>query len=140
MIHSLVKERIKYSQLDRFYGMIEFGIKREDTNMMKGGMGNLMKQAQKMQEQMQKMQEQLAEAETTGESGAGLVKVVMNGRHDVKRVELDDSVMEEDKEMLEDLLAAAVNDAVRKIEATSKDQMQKMTSGMGLPPGMKLPF
>jgi len=108
--------------------------------MMKGGMGNLMKQAQKMQEQLQEAQAKLAEAEVTGESGAGLVKVTMNGRHDVKRVELDDSVMEEDKEMLEDLLAAAVNDAVRKIESNSQEQMSKMTSGMGLPPGMKLPF
>ncbi|MAD43941.1 MAG: YbaB/EbfC family nucleoid-associated protein [Oceanospirillaceae bacterium] len=108
--------------------------------MMKGGMGNLMKQAQKMQEQLQKAQEQLAEAEVTGESGAGLVKITMNGRHDVKRVDLDDSIMEEDKEMLEDLLAAAVNDAVRKIEERNKDEMGKMTSGMGLPPGMKLPF
>ena len=108
--------------------------------MMKGGMGNLMKQAQKMQEQLQKAQEQLAEAEVTGESGAGLVKITMNGRHDVKRVDLDDSIMEEDKEMLEDLLAAAVNDVVRKIEERNKDEMGKMTSGMGLPPGMKLPF
>ncbi|KZZ41892.1 MAG: YbaB/EbfC family nucleoid-associated protein [Saccharospirillaceae bacterium] len=108
--------------------------------MIKGGMGNLMKQAQKMQEQMQEAQAKLAEAEVTGESGAGLVKVTMNGRHDVKRVELDDSVMEEDKEMLEDLLAAAVNDAVRKIEANSQEQMSKMTAGMGLPPGMKMPF
>jgi len=108
--------------------------------MMKGGMGNLMKQAQKMQEQLQKAQAQLAEAEVTGESGAGLVKVTMNGRHDVKRVELDDSIMEEDKEMLEDLLAAAVNDAVRKIEQRNQDEMGKLTSGMGLPPGMKLPF
>ncbi|MFC3679839.1 YbaB/EbfC family nucleoid-associated protein [Bacterioplanoides pacificum] len=108
--------------------------------MMKGGMGNLMKQAQKMQEQLQQAQEKLADAEVTGESGAGLVKVTMNGRHDVKRVELDDSLMEEDKEMLEDLLAAAVNDAVRKIESNNQEQMSKMTSGMGLPPGMKLPF
>ena len=108
--------------------------------MIKGGMGNLMKQAQKMQEQMQEAQAKLAEAEGTGESGAGLVKVTMNGRHDVKRVELDDSVMEEDKEMLEDVLAAAVNDAVRKIEANSQEQMSKMTAGMGLPPGMKMPF
>lgn len=107
---------------------------------MKGGMGNLMKQAQKMQEQLQKAQAELAEKEVTGESGAGLVKVTMNGRHDVKRVELDDSIMEEDKEMLEDLLAAAVNDAVRKIEARNQDEMGKLTSGMGLPPGMKLPF
>jgi len=108
--------------------------------MMKGGMGNLMKQAQKMQEQLQKAQAKLADAEVTGESGAGLVKVTMNGRHDVKRVELDDSIMEEDKEMLEDLLAAAVNDAVRKIEQQNQEQMGKLTAGMGLPAGMKLPF
>ena len=108
--------------------------------MMKGGMGNLMKQAQQMQEKMQKAQEELANAEIQGESGAGLVKVTMTGRHDVKRVELDDSVMGEDKELLEDLLAAAVNDAVRKIEEKNQTQMSSMTSGMGLPPGMKLPF
>jgi len=108
--------------------------------MIKGGMGNLMKQAQKMQEQMQKAQEELAQAETTGESGAGLVKVVMTGRHDVKSVAIDDSLMEEDKDMLEDLLAAAVNDAVRKIEQANKEHMSKMTSGMGLPPGFKMPF
>ena len=82
----------------------------------------------------------MAEAEVTGESGAGLVKVTMNGRHDVKRVELDDSIMSEDKELLEDLLAAAVNAAVRKIEQNNQEQMSKMTAGMGLPPGMKLPF
>ena len=108
--------------------------------MIKGGMGNLMKQAQKMQEQMQKAQEALADAEVSGESGAGLVKVVMNGRHDVKKVDIDDSVMTEEKELLEDLLAAAVNDAVRKIEQNNQEQMSKMTAGMGLPPGMKLPF
>ena len=108
--------------------------------MLKGGMGNLMKQAQKMQEQLQKAQAELAEAEVQGEAGAGLVKVVMNGRHDVKRVMIDDSVMSEDKEMLEDLLAAAVNDAVRKIEQNNQDQMGKLTAGMGLPAGMKLPF
>ncbi|MFP8965379.1 YbaB/EbfC family nucleoid-associated protein [Pokkaliibacter sp. CJK22405] len=108
--------------------------------MLKGGMGNLMKQAQKMQEQMQKMQEELANAETTGESGAGLVSVIMTGRHDVKRVSIDDSLMSEDKEMLEDLLAAAVNDAVRKIEAVNKEKMASATSGMGLPPGFKMPF
>jgi len=108
--------------------------------MMKGGMGNLMKQAQKMQEQLQQAQAKLADAEVTGESGAGLVKVTMNGRHDVKRVELDDSIMEEDKEMLEDLLAAAVNDAVRKVEQQNQEQMGKLTAGMGLPAGMKLPF
>lgn len=108
--------------------------------MLKGGMGNLMKQAQKMQEQLQRAQAQLAEAEVTGESGAGLVKVTMNGRHDVKRVELDDSIMSEDKEMLEDLLAAAVNDAVRKIEQRNQEEMSKLTAGMGLPPGVKMPF
>ncbi|MBL4797457.1 YbaB/EbfC family nucleoid-associated protein [Oleispira antarctica] len=108
--------------------------------MMKGGMGNLMKQAQQMQEKMQKAQEELANSEVTGESGAGLVKITMTGRHDIKRVELDDSVMSEDKELLEDLLAAAVNDAVRKIEEQNKSQMSSMTAGMGLPPGMKLPF
>ncbi len=108
--------------------------------MMKGGMGNLMKQAQKMQEDMQKMQEQIAKAEVTGESGAGLVKITMNGRHDVRKVELDDSLMEEDKELLEDLLAAAVNDAVRKIEQNTQEKMSSVTAGMQLPPGMKLPF
>jgi DNA-binding YbaB/EbfC family protein len=108
--------------------------------MFKGGMGNLMKQAQKMQDDMQKIQEELANAEVTGESGAGLVKVVMTGRHDVKRVDIDSSLMEEDKEMLEDLLAAAVNDAVRKVEENSKDKMSGLTSGMGLPPGFKMPF
>jgi DNA-binding YbaB/EbfC family protein len=108
--------------------------------MDKGGMGNLMKQAQQMQEKMQKAQEELANSEVTGESGAGLVKITMTGRHDVKRVELDDSMMSEDKELLEDLLAAAVNDAVRKIEEKNQSQMSSMTAGMGLPPGMKLPF
>ncbi|WP_428241642.1 YbaB/EbfC family nucleoid-associated protein [Gynuella sp.] len=108
--------------------------------MFKGNMGNLMKQAQKMQEQMQKAQEELANAEVTGEAGAGLVKVVMTGRHDVKKVELDQSLMSEDKELIEDLLAAAVNDAVRKIEENSRDQMSSMTEGMQLPPGMKFPF
>lgn len=107
---------------------------------MKGGMGNLMKQAQKMQEDMQRMQEEVANAQVTGESGAGLVKVVMNGRHDVKQVTLDDSVMQEDKELLEDLLAAAVNDAVRKVEAYSQEKMSSVTSGMQLPPGFKMPF
>jgi DNA-binding YbaB/EbfC family protein len=108
--------------------------------MDKGGMGNLMKQAQQMQEKMQKAQEELANSEVMGESGAGLVKITMTGRHDVKRVELDDSMMSEDKELLEDLLAAAVNDAVRKIEEKNQSQMSSMTAGMGLPPGMKLPF
>jgi hypothetical protein len=108
--------------------------------MIKGGMEGLMKQAQQMQEQMQKMQEEAANAEVTGEAGAGLVKVLMNGRHDVRRVEIDPSLMDEDKEMLEDLLAAAVNDAVRKIEATNQQRMAGLTGGMGMPPGFKMPF
>ena len=93
-----------------------------------------------MQEKMQAMQEQAANAEVTGESGAGLIKVVMNGRHDVRSVSLDDSLMQESKEFLEDLLAAAVNDAVRKVEAQSKDAMSSMAGGIDLPPGFKLPF
>ena len=107
---------------------------------MKGGMSGLMKQAQMMQDKMQKMQEELANAEVTGESGAGMVSVVMTGRHDVRRVNIDDSLMEEDKEILEDLIAAAVNDAVRKIEKTSQDNMANMTAGLQLPPGFKVPF
>lgn len=108
--------------------------------MMKGGLGNLMKQAQQMQENMKNMQEQLAKMEIEGQSGAGMVKIVMTCRYDVKRVSIDDSLIDDDKEMLEDLLAAAVNDAVRRVEAISQEKMAGFTSGMGLPPGMKLPF
>ena len=108
--------------------------------MMKGGMAGLMKQAQQMQEKMAKMQEELANAEVTGQSGAGLVSVVMTGRHDVKRVTLDASRMQEDMDVLEDLIAAAFNDATRKIEANSQDKMSGMTSGMQVPPGFKMPF
>ncbi len=104
------------------------------------GLGDLMKQAQEMQANMQKMQEDLAKAEVTGAAGAGLVTVVMTGRHDVKSVNIDASLMSEDKEMLEDLLAAAVNDAVRKVEIQSREKMEKMTAGMGVPPGFKMPF
>jgi DNA-binding YbaB/EbfC family protein len=107
---------------------------------MKGGLGNLMKQAQEMQAKMQKAQEELANMEVTGESGAGMVKVTMTGRHDVRRVAIDDSLVGDDKEMLEDLIAAAVNDAVRKIEQASQSNMADMTSGLNLPPGFKLPF
>ena len=107
---------------------------------MKGGIGNLMKQAQAMQANLQKAQEELAKMEITGESGGGLVKVVMTGRHDVKRVSIDDSLLKDDKEMLEDLVAAAVNDAVRTIEKKSKETMSGLTSGMSLPDGFKLPF
>lgn len=103
--------------------------------MFKGGMGNLMKQAQAMQDKMQKMQEDIAKMEVVGESGAGLVKVVMLGSHSVKRVDIDESLLEDDKEMLEDLIAAAVNDAVRQVEKTSQERMAGM-----LPPGMKMPF
>jgi DNA-binding YbaB/EbfC family protein len=108
--------------------------------MMKGGIAGLMKQAQQMQENMQKMQEQLASVEVEGQSGAGMVKVVMTCRHDVKRVVIDDSLLKDDKEMLEDLLAAAVNDAVRRVEVTVQEKMSGMTAGLPLPPGMKLPF
>lgn len=106
----------------------------------KGGFGDLMKQAQQMQEKVQKAQEELANAEVTGESGAGLVKVTMTGRHDVKKIDLDDSLMSEDKEIVEDLVAAAVNDAVRRVEKNQKDMMSDLTSGMSLPAGFKLPF
>ncbi len=105
-----------------------------------GGMGNIMKQAQKMQEEMQKAQEEVAAAEVTGESGAGLVSIVMNGRHDVKRVSIDDALMDDDKEILEDLIAAAINDAVRKVESNTQEKMGKITQGMGMPPGFKMPF
>lgn len=108
--------------------------------MLKGGLGGLMKQAQKMQEDMQKAQEELANVEVTGEAGGGLVSVVMTGRHDVRRVSIDPSLMADDKEIVEDLLAAAVNDAVRLVEKMSQERMSGMTEGMGLPPGMKLPF
>ncbi|RKZ97087.1 MAG: YbaB/EbfC family nucleoid-associated protein [Gammaproteobacteria bacterium] len=106
---------------------------------MKGALGGLMKQAQKMQDDMKKVQAELANAEVTGQAGGGMVSVVMTGRHDLRRVNIDDSVMD-DKEMLEDLLAAAVNDAVRQIEIASKDKMSGMTDGLNLPPGFKLPF
>jgi hypothetical protein len=108
--------------------------------MMKGGIGNLMKQAQQMQENLKKAQARIAEIEVEGQSGAGMVKVVMNGKHDVRRVNIDASLMSDDKDMLEDLIAAAVNDAVRKVEATTQEMMAGVTAGMPLPPGMKLPF
>ncbi|CUB04030.1 YbaB/EbfC family nucleoid-associated protein [Marinomonas fungiae] len=108
--------------------------------MFKGGMGNMMRQAQKMQENMQKAQEEIGNMEVEGQAGAGLVKITMTGRHDVKRVSIDDSLFEDDKEMLEDLIAAAINDAVRNIEAASKDKMSAATAGMPIPPGFKMPF
>jgi hypothetical protein len=105
----------------------------------KGGIANLMKQAQKMQENMQKAQEELANVEVEGQSGAGAVKIVMTCKHDVKRVTIDPSVMD-DKEMLEDLIAAALNDASRRAEQTAQERMGALTAGLPLPPGMKLPF
>ena len=107
---------------------------------MKGGIGGMMKQAQKMQENMQKAQEELAEMEVTGKAGGGMVSVIMNGRHDVKRVSIDDSLLTEDKDMLEDLIAAAFNDACRKVEVAVREKMSSVTGGLPLPDGMKLPF
>ncbi|MFU2485898.1 YbaB/EbfC family nucleoid-associated protein [Thauera sp. WH-1] len=106
---------------------------------MKGGIAGLMKQAQQMQENMKKMQDQLAAVEVEGQAGAGMVKVQMTCKYDVRRVSIDDSVMD-DKEMLEDLIAAALNDAVRKVETATQEKMASVTAGLNLPPGMKLPF
>ena len=105
-----------------------------------GGLGNIMKQAQAMQDKMQKAQQELANLEVTGESGAGLVKVTMTGNHNVRRVSIDDSLMQDDKEMVEDLVAAAINDAVRRVEEANKAKMAAVTGGMQLPPGFKMPF
>ena len=107
---------------------------------MKGGLGDMMKKAQEMQENMQKAQSELANTEVTGESGGGMVTVVMRGTHEVNRVTIDPGLAGEDLEMLEDLIAAAVNDAVHKIEKTNQAAMQEMTAGLNLPPGFKLPF
>jgi len=107
---------------------------------MKGKLSELMEQAQKMQSEMQRAQQEMADAEVRGEAGAGLVSVIMTGRHDVKRVSIDDSVFSEDKEVLEDLLAAAVNDVVRKVEAHNRDAMSELAAGMNLPAGFKMPF
>lgn len=102
---------------------------------MKGGMGNMMKQAQQMQANMEKAQQELALMEVTGQAGGGMVKIIMTGKHDVKRVSIEDALFQDDKEMLEDLIAAAVNDAVRQVEKTSQDRMAGL-----MPAGMKLPF
>ena len=107
---------------------------------MKGGLGDRMKKAQEMQENMQKAQRELASKEVTGEAGGGLVSVVMRGTHEVNRVSIDRSLIGEDVDMLEDLIAAAVNDAVHKVEKTNQAAMQEMTAGLNLPPGFKLPF
>ncbi len=107
---------------------------------MKGGIGNLMKQAQKMQEDMQKAQDELKNLEVEGQAGGGMVKVTMTGKHAVRRIQIDDSLLKDDKDMLEDLIAAAINDASNKVEELTKDQMSGLTGGLNLPPGMKLPF
>ncbi|TAK40995.1 MAG: YbaB/EbfC family nucleoid-associated protein [Betaproteobacteria bacterium] len=107
---------------------------------MRGNIGQLMKQAQMMQDNMRRMQEQLAGVEVEGQSGAGLVKVVMTCKHDVKRVTIDPSLVGDDREMLEDLVAAAFNDAARRVEQTVAEKMSGFSAGLGLPPGMKLPF
>ena len=108
--------------------------------MMKNQLAGLMKQAQAMQENMKKAQEAIAAMEIEGQSGGGLVKVLMTGRHDAKRVTIDPSLLGEDKDMLEDMVAAAINDAVRKIDAASQEKMAGLSAGMGLPAGLKLPF
>ena len=108
--------------------------------MMKGQLAGLMKQAQAMQDNMKKMQEQLASIEVEGQSGAGLVKVVMTCKYGVKRVTIDPSLLADDKDMLEDLVAAAFNDAARKAEQTSQEKMASVTAGLPLPPGFKMPF
>ena len=107
---------------------------------MKNQLAGLMKQAQQMQENMKKAQEELASVEVEGQSGAGMVKVVMTCRHDVKRVTIDESLMKDDKDMLEDLIAAAMNDAVRRVETTVQEKMSGVTAGLPLPPGFKMPF
>lgn len=108
--------------------------------MMKNQLAGLMKQAQQMQDSLKKAQEDLARIEVEGQAGAGLVKVVMTCRHDVKRVTLDPSLLGEDRDMLEDLIAAAINDAVRRVEAATQEKMSGLTMGMPMPPGLKLPF
>jgi len=107
---------------------------------MKGQLAGLMKQAQQMQENMQKMQAQLGSIEVEGQSGAGMVKVTMNCQYGVRRVAIDDSLLKDDKDMLEDLIAAAINDAVRRVESTRQEKMSGMTAGLPMPPGFKMPF
>ena len=107
---------------------------------MKGGIGQLMKQAQQMQANMEKMQEEMASATVVGESGAGMVKITMSCKHEIRALEIDDTLVGDDKEMLEDLIIAAFNDAVRKVEKTVQEKYSGMTAGLNLPPGMKLPF
>jgi len=107
---------------------------------MKGGIGNLMKQAQLMQDNMKKLQGELAATEVEGQSGSGMVKIVMTGRHEVRRVSIDPRLLAGERDMLEDLVAAAVNDAARRVETMTQEKMAGVTAGLPLPPGMKLPF
>lgn len=107
---------------------------------MKGELGKLMQQAQKMQEKMQEAQEEMARMEVQGSAGGGMVTVTLNGRHEARRVEIDDSLMNDDREMLQDLIAAAINDAVQKVEAEQKERLSGMAGGMNLPEGFKMPF
>ena len=107
---------------------------------MKGGLGDLMKQAQKMQADMERAQREIALLEVTGEAGGGMVRIVMNGRHEARKVSIDAELMRDDKGMLEDLIAAAINDAGRRVETMTKDKLATVTAGINLPPGVKLPF
>lgn len=107
---------------------------------MQGGLGSLMKKAQQMQEDMKKAQEELKTLEVEGQSGGGLVKIVMTGKHEVRKVQIDESLLKEDKDMLEDLIVAALNDASNKVDQTTKDRFSSLASGLDLPGGMKLPF
>jgi DNA-binding YbaB/EbfC family protein len=108
--------------------------------MFKGGIGNLMRQAQQMQETMQKAQAELADLEVAGESGAGMVKLVLNGRHEARSIKIEPKLLTEDRDMLEDLIVAAINDAVQKLASRTQEKYAGLMSGMNLPPGMKLPF
>lgn len=108
--------------------------------MKPGNINDIMKQAQAMQARMQEAQDEIANLSVTGESGAGMIKITMTGRHDVKKVAIDSSLLTEDKEVLEDLIAAAVNDAVRRVEHTTQEKMSKLTGGLKMPPGFKMPF
>ena len=107
---------------------------------MKGGINNIMKQAQEMKVNMEKAKKELSETEVIGQSGGGMVKVIMNGNHEVNRVEINENLMKDDKEMFEDLVAAAINDANRRVEKITQERMSNVTSNMGLPTDMKLPF
>lgn len=138
-VSSLRTER-RASALEQVWKRLTAGIHKHEVHTVKSGLGNILKQAQKMQEDLQKAQEKLAQEVVTGESGGGMVKVIMNGRHEVKRVEIDDSLMTDDKEMLEDLVAAAVNAAAQRVSEKTQENMAGLTSGLSLPPGFKMPF